>query len=102
MKFSRIKEILNRYFDNEIIFDTAEINSFIMDRDYFLDVFETRYEISIDLNRPIEGLKETLDAFNKSSAKEIQSTSIKDANINAILYTDPSFEKVYGIVNFLD
>lgn len=95
-----LQEIVNKYYKNTPISNTAEIHSFTMDREYFLDVFEIRYEISIDLKRPIKGLKETLNSFKASSNTEIQSTSIKDYNINIIIYTDLLFKKVYGILDF--
>ena len=100
MNILRLNKILTKFYDKKIVLDKKEINSFIMDRDYFLDVFETRYEISIEMNRPIKGLKETLDLFRESCSDKICSTSIKNSTIDIILYTDPFFDEVYGIVEF--
>ncbi|RKS97844.1 hypothetical protein [Chryseobacterium defluvii] len=101
MEKTVLQEILQKIDKDIIILDSTKIDSFIMDREYFLDVFETRYEISLEINKPIKGLKETLDSFRASSDKEIKSTSINDSNFDIILYTDIHFNKVYGIVNFM-
>jgi hypothetical protein len=100
MEKLKLQEIINKEGYNITIHDSAKIHSFTMEREYFLDIFEIRYENSIDLNRPIKGLKETLDSFVDSSNKEIQSTSIQDTDIDIILYTDIHFNKIFGIVNF--
>lgn len=100
MEKLKLQEIINKEGYNIAIHDSTKIHSFTMEREYFLDVFEIRYENSIDLNKPIKGLKETLDSFVASSNQEIQSTSIQDTDIDIILYTDIHFNKIFGIVNF--
>lgn len=76
------------------------INSFEMDKKYFLDVFWTRYEISLDLNRPIFGLKEVLEKVEISKVEKILSTSIEINSAEFIIYTDKYFLEYYGLIKF--
>ena len=66
MEILKLQEIINKQGIINSISESTKINSFIMEREYFLDVFEIRYETSIDMNRPIKGLKETLELFSAS------------------------------------
>lgn len=100
MEKSKLQEIINKYYNNIIISETAEINSFTMEREYFLDVFEIRYEVSIDMNKPIKGFREALESFSASSDQKIQSTSISDIKINIIIYSDIHFNNIFGVLNF--
>lgn len=89
------KNNINLKLDGESFIDVFE-----MSKDYFLDVFWTRYEISLELNNPIIGLKEVLNNVEKTQNDKICSTSIKTNNIHIILYSDNSYLEFYGIVNF--
>ncbi|MCT3834892.1 hypothetical protein HZQ12_14170 [Elizabethkingia anophelis] len=100
MERIKLQEIINKYYNDIFIPDIVEINSFVMDREYFLDIFQVRYEISIEINRPIKGLEETLNTIRNICETKIQSTSIEGSNINLIIYTNSSFNEIYGIVNF--
>lgn len=100
MKKLEVQKIINNYYDDIVISETAKISSFIMDREYFLDVFEIRYERSIEINSPIKGFKEALDNFRASTEQEIQSISISDFEINITIYTDVHLNKVFGVLNF--
>jgi hypothetical protein len=76
------------------------INSFEMDEKYFLDVFWTRYEVSLDLNRPINGLKEVLEKVERLKVEKIISTSIEIDGTEIIIYTDKYFLEYYGLIKF--
>lgn len=41
---NKLHIIIINYYDDILISETVKISSFIMDREYFLDVFEIRYE----------------------------------------------------------
>lgn len=76
------------------------IDSFEMNKEYFLDVFLIRHNISLELNKPIIGLKEVLDNVEKIKNDKILSTSIKTNNIDIILYSDESYLEFYGVISF--
>lgn len=98
----RLQEIINSYYENLIITDDVKIESFSMNRDYFLDVFGIRYERSEEINKPIIGLKDVLESFTLSKVDQIQSTSVEGSNISLIIYTDVSYNDIFGVVNFLN
>ncbi len=99
----KIEKFIIDFYQNEkfVLQDNAEIKIYKMERDYFLDVFGVRFEISLDLNKPIKGLKETLDIIQNISDKQIAYITVKTISQDMIIYTDLDIEKVYGIINFI-
>ena len=95
-----VDQVIELYYNQRIPHDKLSINSFVMKKDYFLDVFSTRYAISLDLNKPIKGLRESLDTIKVLPDQEIQSISVVGDNIDLIIYSDINFNDVYGVLNF--
>jgi len=95
-------ELLNKYSQNSSQFSLKDISEgYEMTTENFLDVYGTRYEISLDMGNKILGLKEVLQTISNINENKIKSFSVVNEKIDILVYTDLDITQIYGVIDFL-